>query len=178
MSPKLKLAFKIVSNTLVAIVLLLAILLHGFQLFGFTPLSVLSGSMESVYPTGSLIYIRDVDPKTLEVGDTVTFKLGNGSLATHRITELVPDESDPNTFHFRTKGDENDVADGFLVTYDGVVGKPIFCIPLLGYISVYISHPPGKYIALTAAVALILIEIMTSILLDDKDKKKTNTEQN
>lgn len=178
MSPKLKLTLKIISNALVVIVVILAFLLHGFQLFGFTPLSVMSGSMESVYPTGSLIYIRGVDPKTLEVGDTITFKLGNGSLATHRIVELVPDEAEPDTFHFRTKGDENDVEDGSLVTYDGVVGKPIFCIPLLGYLSVYISHPPGKYIAITAAIALVLIEIMISLLLDDKDKKKTKPEQN
>jgi len=172
MNPKWKLALKIVSDALVILVVLLAILLHGLQLFGLRPYSVLSGSMESVYPTGSLIYIKDADPAKLEVGDTITFKMESGIIATHRIIELVPDETDPAVIRFRTKGDENEIADGSLVEYDSVIGKPVFCIPLLGYLATYLTQPPGKYIGITVAIALILVELMISIVLDDKDKKK------
>ncbi len=175
MSSKLKRLLKIISNTLVGIVVILAFLLHGFQLFGFTPLSVMSGSMQSVYPTGSLLYIKDVDSKTLEVGDVITYKMAGGTLCTHRIVELVPDKNDPNTIRFRTKGDENDTADP-LVDYNSVVGKAVFCIPLLGYLAAYMAVPPGKYIAITVAISLILIEIMISLVLNDKDKKETKTE--
>ncbi len=175
MMTKVKLALKLLSNALVVITVLLAFLLHGMQLFGLTPLVVLSGSMESVYPTGAILYIRDVDPATLAVGDTITFKLTESTLATHRIIEIVQEGGD--TFYFRTKGDENDVADGSLVAYSSVVGKPVFCIPQLGYLSVYIAQPPGKYVAITVALALILIEIMLSMLLDGKDKKKQKTEE-
>ncbi len=168
---------KIISDVLVILVVVLAILFHGLQLFGLKPYSVLSGSMESVYPTGSLIYITDVDPAKLEVNDVITFKMPSGTTATHRIIELVPDETDPDIIRFRTKGDENDIVDGTLVEFDNVIGKPVFGIPLLGYLATYIMYPSGKYVAITVAIAFILIEIMISIVLDDKDKKKPQTEQ-
>lgn len=177
MNPKLKKILKIVSNALVIFVVVLAILLHGLQFVGLKPYSVLSGSMQSVYPTGSLLYIKDINPETLEVGDIITYKMAGGTLCTHRIVEIVPDEENPHIVRFRTKGDENDTADP-LVDYDSVVGKATFCIPLLGYLATYMAVPPGKYIAITVGISLILIEIIISIVLDDKDKKKTQTEQN
>lgn len=171
MSSQSKRILKWISDLLVVLVVVLAFLLHGTRLLGLTPYSVLSGSMESVYPTGSLIYVKDVDPAALEVGDAITFRLAGGAVATHRIVELVPDEADPDTFRFRTKGDENEVVDGALVEYGSVIGQPVFCIPMLGFLAIYIMHPPGKIVAISVAVALVVIEIMISILIDDKEKK-------
>lgn len=168
---------KFLSSALFAIVIVLAILLAGPRLIGLQVYTVLSGSMQSVYPTGSLIYITDVEPETLEVNDVITFKMSGGAIATHRIVELVPDESNPDIIRFRTKGDENKVTDGSLVDYSSVVGKPVFCIPNLGYLATYITQPPGKYVAATVAIVLIIVEIMINIVLEDKDKKKTKTEK-
>ena len=177
MNTKTRKLLKVISNVLVIVVVVLAILLHGLQFVGLKPYSVLSGSMQSVYPTGSLLYIRDVNPETLEVGDVITYKMLGGTLCTHRIIEIVSDEDNPNVLRFRTKGDENDTADP-LVDRDRVVGKAVFCIPLLGYLATYIMYPPGKYIAITVALSLVLIEIMISIALGDKGNKKAHTEQN
>ncbi len=176
MNSKVKKTLKIVSNALVILVVVFAFLLHGFQLFGLMPYSVLSGSMESVYPTGSLIYVAKADPAELGANDIITFKMPSGTIATHRIIELVSNETEPDIIRFRTKGDENNIADGTLVDFDSVIGKPVFCIPFLGYLATYIMHPPGKYIAITVAVTLILIEMIISIALDDKNDKKN--EQN
>lgn len=162
-----KTALRIISNLLLIIVVLLALLLHGTRLFGITPYTVLSGSMESVYPTGSLIYVKPTDPSTLDVGDTITFRMANGSIATHRIVEIVQDEDSKASDLFRTKGDENDVVDGELISQGKVIGRPIFCIPYLGYFSSYIMTPPGQYIAITVAIAVVIIEIMISIVIDD-----------
>ncbi len=178
MNPIIKKTLKIVSNTLVISAVVLAFLLHGFQLFGIEPYSVLSGSMESVYPTGSVIYVAKADPSKLEVNDVITFKMPSGTIATHRIVELVSDETNPDIIKFRTKGDENEIADGTLVDFNSVIGKPLFCIPFLGYLATYIMNPTGKFVALSVVVALILIEIVISLVLDDKGKKKPNTEQN
>ncbi len=161
---------KIFSNTLVALTVVCAFLLHGFQLFGITPYSVLSGSMESVYPTGSLIYVVKTDPSDLEINDIITFKMSNGVIATHRIIELVPDETAVDKIKFRTKGDENEIADGTLVDFDSVIGKPLFCIPYLGYFAAYITHPSGKQVVLTVGIAIIVLEIIISIYLHDKEK--------
>ena len=176
MNSKVKQILKTISNILVIAVVLLTFLLYGFQLFGMKPYAVLSGSMESVYPTGSLIYVCDTDPATLREDDVITFRLKDGTIATHRIIEIVPDEEDSAILRFRTKGDENDIADGVLVEFKNVVGKPVFGIPYLGYLGSYISQPRGKIIAMTAVVAVVLIEIMVGILVDD-EKAKNNKNQ-
>ena len=85
MNPKTRKLLKVISNVLVIVVVILAILLHGLQFVGLKPYSVLSGSMQSVYPTGSLLYIKDVNPETLEIGDVITYKMAGGTLCTHRI---------------------------------------------------------------------------------------------
>lgn len=167
----MKKALKIASNTLTAVVVLIAFLLYGLQLLGIKPYVVLSGSMQSVYPTGSIIYVADVLPEKLDVGDIITFQLSGGTVVTHRIVECVPDKTEPDVVRFRTKGDENPIADGILVAYDDVIGKPLFGIPLLGYLAAYISQPPGKYVAITVAIALILMEAMMGIVLESKPKK-------
>ena len=172
-----KAVLKILSDVLVAFVVLLAILLHGLPLIGLRPYAVLSGSMETVYPTGSVIYVKAVDPAKLAVGDTITFQTVGNILATHRIIELVPDEDDPSVVRFRTKGDENDIADGSLVAYDCVIGKPVFCIPLLGYLATYLSYPPGRYVGIAVAIALTLGELVISLVLEDKDKKNPQESQ-
>lgn len=174
MDRTVRLILKIFSNTLVVLALALAFLLHGFQLFGLTPYSVLSGSMERVYPTGSLIYVKKVDTADLKVGDVITFKMASGSVATHRIIELVKSEDGAGGVLYRTKGDENEIADGERVSPGSVIGTPVFCIHYLGYLATYMSMPSGRIVSITVAIALVLIEIIISIILDDKGKKIKN----
>lgn len=143
---KLGIILKTTTSVIVALVVLLAFLLVGVRLFGLQVYTVLSGSMEPDYPTGSLIYVRKIDPTELEVRDVITFKLSGGTTATHRIVELVPDENDPDIMRFRTKGDANDTADGSLVEADSVVGTPVFVLPYLGYLASFIRNPPGMTI--------------------------------
>ena len=122
----------------------------GVQVF-----TVLSGSMEPEYPTGSLIYVRPVDTDELETGDVITFMLDAETVATHRIVEIVPAADDPTTLRFRTKGDANDAVDGSLVHYKNVLGTPIITIPLIGYVAHNIQQPPGVYIMLVVGTLLL-----------------------
>ena len=69
MEKTLKIISKTLSTALVVIVVLLAILLAGIRVIGFTPYTVLSGSMEPTYHVGSIVYVKKVDPTTLRVGD-------------------------------------------------------------------------------------------------------------
>jgi len=166
----IKRLFKIISNLLVSLVVILAILLYGSRFIGLNPYSVLSGSMESVYPTGSLIYVRSVDTDELEVGDVITFRLGGGAVGTHRIIEILDDEESVGGKLFRTKGDENDIADEVPVEAEDVIGTPVFCIPKLGIVGTYISQPPGRYVAITVVAAVMLIEVLACISFDSKEK--------
>ena len=178
MNKSLKKIWNTVSTILVALVVILALLLVGARVVGLQVFTVLSGSMEPTYHTGSLIYVKKVDPYTIEEGQPITFMLDEDTIATHRVVGIVPDEDDPTVIRFRTKGDANDAEDGSLVHYKNVIGTPIFSIPYLGYIADYIQHPPGMYIAISAGAVLLLLVFLPDIFADDgKDEKKPRREK-
>ena len=165
----LKKLWNAVTTLLVAAVVVLAVLLVGARLVGLHVFTVLSGSMEPTYHTGSLIYVKEVDPYEIQPGQVITFLLSEDTVATHRVVEVVPDEEDESVIRFRTKGDANDTVDGSLVHYKNVIGTPVFTIPKLGYLANYIQHPPGTYMAI-AAGAVLLALIFIPDLFDDEPK--------
>ncbi len=150
-------AWNTLTTILVVIVVLLALLLAGPRLVGMQVFTVLSGSMEPTYHTGSLIYVKDVDPYTIEAGQVITFMLSEDTVATHRVIEVVPDENDTSVVRFRTKGDANNAEDGSLVHYKNVLGTPVFTVPQLGYLANYIQNPPGMYLAISAGAILLMM---------------------
>ena len=172
MKRSVKKTWNIISTVLVALVVLLALLLVGARIFGLQVFTVLSGSMEPAYHTGSLIYVKKVDPYAIEPGQVITFMLDENTVATHRIVEVVPDEEDDSVVRFRTKGDANENVDGSLVHYKNVIGSPVFTIPYLGYAVSYIQNPPGTYVAISAGAILLLLVFLPDLFGDDKKKKK------
>ena len=161
------------TTLLVIVVVVLVILLVGVRVVGMKPYVVLSGSMEPVYHVGSLIYVREVDHTELQAGDVITFMLNEKTVATHRIVEVIPDESEPGVVRYRTKGDANDVEDGNLIHYKNVIGSPVFTIPYLGYLANYVQNPPGMYIAISAGAILILLMFLPDLFEKDEDKKSS-----
>ena len=159
----------ILSTLAVILALVLVLLLVAPRVFGMHVFTVLSGSMEPAYPVGSMIYVKSVDPFQLKEGDVISFLLDENTIATHRITGIVPDEEDESVIRFRTKGDANDAEDGSLVHCRNVVGTPIFTIPKLGYFADYIQHPPGMYIAVSAAAIVLLILLLPDLLFREKE---------
>lgn len=160
MGKAVKKIWNIITSIIVALAVLLAIALVGVRLIGFQVFTVLSGSMEPTYHVGSLIYVKDVDYTELEAGDVITFMLDEDTVATHRIVEVVPDETDSSVLRFKTKGDANAAEDGSLVHYKNVIGTPVFTIPKLGYVANYIQNPPGMYVAISAGAVLLLLLLM------------------
>ena len=176
MSKTIKKIWNWLSGVLVGIVVLLAIALVGVRLIGLEPYVVLSGSMEPTYHVGSLIYVKSVDYKDLKIGDPITYMVSQDTVVTHRIIEVLVDEEDPNTLRYFTQGDANSVADGTSVHYKNIIGKPVFSIPYLGYVSNYIQNPPGKYIAISGGAILILLVFLPDIFADDEKEKRKKKE--
>ena len=174
MKSKSKKILNSLTTIIVVMVVILAIPLVGIRIVGIDILTVLSPSMEPKYPTGSLIYLVDVDPAKLEVDDVITYRISEKTTATHRIKEIIPDEDDPSIVRFRTKGDNNDDYDGSLVEFEQVEGKVIFCIPLLGHLAMYIQRPPGLYVAIGTALAIIFFVMVVDTVTDDKKSKNKN----
>ena len=164
-----------VTTVLVALVVVLALLLVGARLVGLKVYTVLSGSMEPAYHVGSVIYVKSVDYKTLQPGDVITFMLDEDTVATHRITEVLVDENDPNTYRYFTKGDANAAPDGSSVHYKNIIGTPVFTVPYLGYVADYIQNPPGTYISIAAGVVLLMLVFIPDLIEDEKPKKSKST---
>ena len=176
MTKTMKSLWNALTTLLVTVVVLLAVALVGVRLVGLQPYMVLSGSMEPTYHVGSLVYVKKVDYKQLQVGDPITYMISQDTVVTHRIIEVLVDEEDPDTIRYFTQGDANAVADGSSVHYKNIIGKPVFSIPYLGYVSNYIQNPPGKYAAIAAGAILIMLVFLPDIFADEekeKSKKKT-----
>ena len=156
-------SWHIFTSILVVLAVLIAVALVGVRLLGFQVYTVLSGSMEPEYPVGSLLYVRDIDCHDLRVGDDITFRLTDTVVATHRITEIMPDAEEPQSLWFRTKGLANESEDAAPVSDRNVLGKPILAIPYLGYLAYYIQRPPGIYVAIAVGAALLLLSFLPEL---------------
>lgn len=157
----LRLFFKIISTALVIVVVLLAVLLVGVRLVGFTPYTVLSGSMEPTYHVGSIIYVSKIQPTDLKLMDPVTYRSENGIVVTHRIIEIL-NPNDPEKLAFRLKGDANEIPDGAPIPASALLGKPLFSIPYLGYLSVFMKKPAG----LSVIVGICALAVLSSVLAE------------
>lgn len=175
MNKTLKTIWNVVTWVIVAAAVLLAVLLVGARLVGLRTFTVLSGSMEPTYHTGSLIYVKKVDAANLSEGTVITFMLDEDTVATHRIVGVVPDEDEPGVVRYRTKGDANEVEDGSLVHYKNVIGTPVFSIPKLGYVANYIQHPPGTYVTISVGAMVLLLMFLPEligVLTADNEKEE------
>lgn len=177
MNKKITKIWNAITSVLVAMVVVLALLLVGARLVGMQVFTVLSGSMEPTYHVGSLIYVKSVDYRELQGGDVITFMLDENTVATHRVVEVVPDDDEPETLRYRTKGDANAAEDGTLVHYKNVLGTPVFTIPYLGYVANYIQNPPGTYITISVGAVLLLLLFLPDLLAEDEPKKKKERPQ-
>ena len=100
---------------------------------GLQVASILSGSMESVYPKGSLILIREFDPNELMIGNDITFSSASYSAnITHRIVDIHENYNNTGERGFVTRGVNNDSSDRDIVLAQDIVGKIVFFIPGLG----------------------------------------------
>ena len=164
---------KNLSTVLVLVAVVFAFLIAGIRVFGVQVYGVLTGSMAPAIPTGSMIYVTRVDTKDLRVNDVITFSISPNVIATHRIVEVVHDETSPLIVRYRTKGDANNDVDASLVTASNVIGKVMFSIPFMGYIANYIQQPPGIYVAILVCGLMIAFVFYTDSL-ENKRKRAAN----
>ena len=168
---KLNKIWSIASTAVVILAVIVAVLLMGLRLFGYQVFNVVSGSMEPTYSVGDLIYVKEVDPELIQVGDPITFVLNEDLVvATHRVIEI-----DGETRRSYTNGDANDTADAAPVHYNNVIGVPELRIPLLGFVSNYIQHPPGTYVAVAIGALLIAAVFLPDLL--KKENKAPKAEE-
>ena len=107
---------------------------------GTTALVIRGGSMEPGIPLGALAFAEPADTGSLVPGDVIAYRLGSGSIVTHRITRAYPGGP---VARFETRGDANPAPDPVLVEASAVVGRVRFYLPFAGYLFALLSIPSG-----------------------------------
>ena len=172
MPKKVKKVWDAVTTVLVVLVVVFAVFLMGSRLVGLQVFHIISPSMEPNYSVGDLIYVKDVDPDSVKVGDPITFVLNEDLVvATHRVVAI-----DSENRQFTTKGDANKTEDAAPVHFNNLIGVPVFAIPLLGYTSAYIQSPPGLYVAIALGVALLAVVFLPDLLAKKNKKEEVQEE--
>lgn len=123
---------------------------------GYSPMIVLTGSMEPTIKENDLIVIKTVDPAELKEQDIITFfdpASKNNSVVTHRIVRI--NRAEDGSLTFTTKGDFNDAEDIDAVPADNLIGTYKFRLPGLGWVAMQMSTPLGLVVCV--AVPLILL---------------------
>jgi signal peptidase len=179
-----KKVWKITSNIITGILFLLLI----FMIFvvvsskasggepnflGYQLKTVLSGSMEPTFMTGSVIAVKPVEnAANLKKDDIITFKESEDKLITHRIVGV---NKSGNQTMYVTKGDNNRSKDSSPVIAQNVVAKYSgFSIPYVGYFLDYAKSKNGTALLLILPGILLLIYSGVSIIkaLKEIDKGK------
>ncbi|MGV2940370.1 signal peptidase I SipW [Mesobacillus sp. LC4] len=125
------------------------------QFLGYQLKTVLSGSMEPTFKTGSIIAVKPVEDSTaLKKGDVITYMQQDGNLVTHRITDVIKQKDQTM---YQTKGDNNKDFDSQPVLSQNVVAKYTdVTVPYLGYFIDFAKSSKGMAIMLILPGILLL----------------------
>ncbi|MGA5689250.1 signal peptidase I SipW [Cytobacillus pseudoceanisediminis] len=181
----MKRTMKVLSNMLTIILFLLLVTMVFIvisskasggepQIFGNQLKTVLSGSMEPTFKTGSIIAVKPVDdPSAIKKDDVITYVQEDGSFVTHRVIEVI--KNGENTM-FQTKGDNNEDMDSQPVLSQNVSAVYTgITIPYLGYLIDFAKSSKGTAMLLIIPGILLLgysgLTIYQAIREIDKNSK-------
>ncbi|WP_246206707.1 signal peptidase I SipW [Virgibacillus ihumii] len=145
------------------------------SIFGYQFKTVLSGSMEPTFQTGSIIAVQAVNNASkLKKGDVITYKIDKTTTVTHRIHEV---KGTGNQTKYITKGDNNDNRDFKPVLPENVEAVYTgFTVPFVGYFMHFAQSKEGTALLVILPGVLLLIYsvimIWKSFKEIDRHKKK------
>ncbi len=130
------------------------------SIFGYKFFIVRSDSMSKTdFDAGDIVFVKNVDPATLQVGDIIAFTSQNtnnfGETVTHKIRELTTNANgDPA---FVTYGTTTDTNDETAVTYPYVLGKYTGRIPKVGSFFQFLKTTPGYILCIFVPFLLLIL---------------------
>jgi signal peptidase len=140
-------------------------------IFGYTYMNVLTPSMQSVLPQGSLVIVKEVDPESIAVGNDITFTKSDQTSVTHRVVNIIEDYEETGARGFETKGVNNDDPDFEIVLAANVVGVVKMHFPGIGSMLMWIRENPLLSIGFFFGCVLLSFFIKGA-LASDKGKKR------
>ena len=115
--------------------LILFILLH---LLGFKSVVVLTDSMEPMISPFSLVI---VSPESdIRIGDVVLYEVELSKKKYKVLHRVIDIKEKKGQIVYITKGDNRRYADAWYVNRENIIGKLLFSLPYVGYVSYYGAH--------------------------------------
>ncbi|RLF79674.1 signal peptidase I [Thermococci archaeon] len=115
--------------------LILFILLH---LLGFKSVVVLTDSMEPMISPFSLVI---VSPESdIKIGDVILYEVELSKKKYKVLHRVIDIKEKKGQIVYITKGDNRRYADAWYVNRENIIGKLLFSLPYLGYVSYYGAH--------------------------------------
>ncbi|MDD4565909.1 MAG: signal peptidase I [Eubacteriales bacterium] len=137
---------------------------------GYKPFIVLSGSMEPVFYSGDLAFVKETPADSLKEGDIVAFREGN-SVITHRIMAITAEEDERQ---YITKGDNNNTEDRIIVTDEKIEGLYLSKISGLGNTAMFMQTPLGMVIFIALPlIFFILYDIFRRRHYEKRERERT-----
>ncbi|MBQ8551422.1 MAG: signal peptidase I [Clostridia bacterium] len=130
------------------------------SIFGYKFFIVRSDSMSKTdFDAGDIVFVKNVDPATLQVGDIIAFTSQNtnnfGDTVTHKIREITTNAyGDPAFITYGTTTDTNDETP---VTYPYVLGKYTGKIPNVGSFFQFLKTTPGYILCIFVPFLLLIL---------------------
>jgi signal peptidase I len=123
---------------------------------------ITGGSMTGSIPRGSVAYARLVPVRSLETGDIITFvPPGMANPVTHRIVSVSTKQGQRV---FRTKGDFNEVADPWSITFpQPTLARYAYHIPYVGFALGLLSLRPLRMLLIGLPALIIAISLLWSL---------------
>ena len=108
--------------------------------FKYQPIAVLSNSMLPTFARGDAVIMKKIDQKDLKKlkKGTILYYSKEGRLIVHRIVSVK--HTDDGKVEVKTKGDNNNANDPWVITEDDMIGTVSFMIPYIGYPSVWVNE--------------------------------------
>lgn len=137
---------------------------------GYSPLIVLTKSMDPDIKAGDLIITKSIDKSEIEVGMTISFfdpNSNSGAVVTHQIIEKIIEDGQ---VLYRTKGINNNISDRELVPEDNVIGEYTgIRFAGLGSIVLFAQSTWGLVICILIIVILFGVFILSNYISNKKN---------
>lgn len=144
------------------------------RLGGGTPYTILTGSMRSTLPEGTLVVVKPTPIDQIEIGDIITFQIASSQpeVATHRVIgRTTASDGAPRLL---TKGDDNPVRDNETVRAEQIRGKLWYSAPVVGRANILLDKSQHQGIAGAVTTGLVLYAAFMLVAAAKERALRTN----
>lgn len=179
---KKRTVIQIVMDTIINIVMVAALLLFVLAivtvfnhkdnpneafLLGYKPVYVMTGSMEPTLRVNGVVIIKKAEYDEINIDDIVMYEIDD-KMITHRVVEITDDG-------IRTKGDNNNVQDAYLLQPENIRGKAVSIWNWTATVVNKWNSPQGRTQIIIIAIFIVCVFLLLAgIKIIFKSKKSSS----